>query len=65
MRIRLSQVGDALAHHQECIFHHASTDRLVAGVASMVAVVVAKDEEVADFVIMGWDITNVGWWPKV
>ena len=46
LRIGLTQVGDALAHHQKCIFHHASMDRLVARVASMVVVAVAKDEEV-------------------
>ena len=35
-------------------------DRLVARVATMAMAAVAKDDEVADFVIVSWDITE-GW----
>ena len=55
MRIGLTQVGDARPHHQKCIFHCASSDRVFAGIVAMLAVAVAEDEEVADFVI---DITE-------
>ena len=59
-RIGLTQVGDPRAHHQKCVFHCVSVDRLLAGVASMLAVVVSKDKEVADLVVMSRDITE-GW----
>ena len=63
MRLCKDQVdpsGDAHAHCQKCMFHCVSADRLFAGIATMLLVVVAKDEEVADFVIMRGDITE-GW----
>ena len=59
-RIRLTQVGDPHAHHQKCIFHCVSADRLLAGVASMLAVAASEDEELADLVIVSRDITE-GW----
>ena len=60
LRIGLTQVGNPRAHHQKCIFHCVSVDRLLAGVASMLVVVVSEDEEVADLVVLSGDITE-GW----